>query len=202
MIMALIIYTLLMVAIAWIEHHWLPLLHQSPMNTWLIEHVYEPLLRLSAIIIFVIAAYPALFALRDAPTLVAVLAGQPHWLSEMMNLLLVLSLLIPLLPVIGQLPALVLPIQAVAVSTLLFHWTATTAGISDYSLWPGWIPVAGLVLIAILGMATARPVALHFTRMLHREDWKDACTDSVLIALQIPAILVYTNALGTHAFSN
>ena len=47
MIMAFTTYALLMIAIAWIEHDWLPLLPQSPINTWLIEHVYAPLLRLT-----------------------------------------------------------------------------------------------------------------------------------------------------------
>lgn len=161
---------------------------------WLLEHVYVPLGRAACIALFVVVAYPVLFGIADAPAFSQLLGGGEQRMSTLLNVAFVSSLLLPLLPVIGHQLALVLPVQAIAVSALVLHWTGAAMGV-ETRLWPGAdVILAILALVAIsapLAHALARAVA--FLREQEETPW---VFEAALLLLQVPAILIYTLRVG------
>src|SRR5690606_18393583 len=113
-------------------------------NHWLIDHVYLPALRMPALIGFVLASYPTLYGLDSGPSL-AVLTDF-DWFGQALHILFALPLLLSLLPAAGRLPALVLPLQGMALTALLFAPLATVMGTPTPSYWPD-----AASLVALLG---------------------------------------------------
>jgi hypothetical protein len=172
---------------------------QASASHWLWEHLYLPLLRAAALVAFVVMAYPTIFGLGDAPGFGVLLAAGDNRFSELLALMFVLTLLLPLLPRFG-LPQLVLPVQGLAASALVFSWLADTAGRADISLWPG--PKTVLLILGLsyaahrLATLTAGQVEVMGRDILEVENLGDVSTEGLLLFFQVPAILAYSLTLG------
>lgn len=179
------------------ELRFLAALHEHDITAWLAEHVYLPLGRICTILAFIALAYPALYGLREAPGVLALLQGGEHRLSHLINLAFLLSLLLPLLPLLGRLPGLVLPVQGLLAAAMLFHWLAQTRGI-DATLWPGWATAAGIVVWLVLAqrLATRGADLLVDHWRTDSGERERLYYDSLLLFFQMPAILLYTVGLG------
>lgn len=173
---------------------------EHPVVAWGVERVARPLARALAITLFVLAAYPSLFGLHEAPSL-----GQLLWTSEgrvnrLVNLAFLVSLLLPLVPVMGSRTALVLPVQGIAVSTLVFHWMGAALPSGALHYWPGWSAAGAVVGLALatppLARITAQWVGVHLDRSLAREGFGAAFYEGLVLLFQLPPILVYTLSLG------
>ncbi|MBU1192592.1 MAG: hypothetical protein KKA36_09010 [Gammaproteobacteria bacterium] len=181
------------------EQHFLIRMAEHSITAWLAEHIYLPLARVFSILLFIGLAYPALFGLREAPGIHSLLSGGDHRVSHLINLGFLLSLFLPLLPIVGRLPSLILPAQGLLAAAMLFSWLAQAQAL-DVSLWPGWI-IAGLVLVwAILGQRLAVWIAQQFgdqwNAQSSSEDRTRVYYETAILFFQIPAILLYTLKLG------
>lgn len=199
LLLALLIYGASSLALVWAAYRADAWLHHNPLTVWLGEHVYLPLARATLLLLFIALAYPALYGLHEVPPLGAVLAGGEHRLSHLINLMFLLSLLLPLLPLIGTLPGVVLPLQGISAAGLLFHWLSTTQGVSA-ALLPGWT-AAGLILVWIyaghrLALAAAHRLGGWANARFEMQDLEKAAYEVLILACQTPAILIYTLALG------
>lgn len=179
------------------ELRFLAAMHEHDVTAWLAEHVYLPLGRIFTILVFIGLAYPALFGLREAPDILALLQGGEHRLSHLINLAFLLSLLLPLLPLLGRLPGLVMPIQGLLAAAMLFHWLAQARGI-DATLWPGWTTAAGIVVWLVLAQRLAARGADLLVDHWSADgaDRERLWYDTLLLFFQLPAILLYTVGLG------
>ena len=65
----------------WIERRF----HDNPPALWLREHLGLPLLRAACVVLFVYLAYPALFGLREAPSLMVLLAAHENGTSTVVG---------------------------------------------------------------------------------------------------------------------
>ena len=170
-----------------------------PVVPWLWEHLYLPLLRAGALVVFILVAYPALFGLAEAPAVGALLQGGAGRFSHLLGLVFLLSLLLPAVPVVGT-PALALPVQGAAGSALVFRWLAEAAGLPQVSYWPGLPSLAAAAAIAYVAWRAARwaAAALDETgrRLWDVADAGEVAFQALLLFLQAPAVLVYSLGLG------
>lgn len=168
--------------------------------TWGVERVARPLARALAITLFVLAAYPALFGLSEAPSLGELLWSSQGRVNRLVNLAFLVSLLLPLVPVLGSRSALVLPVQGIAVATLMFHWVGAALPQRTVHYWPGWAAVCavgGLALITpFLARTVARWLGERLDRYTVREGFGPVVYEGLVLLFQLPSILVYTLALG------
>lgn len=194
-ITALSAYGALSLLLVWAERRWAGRLHNNAVTEWLSDHVWLPLARVVLLLVFVALAYPVLYGFDEAPALRELLAGGEHRLHHLINLLFVLSLL----PVVGGVPGVVLPIQGIAAAALLFRWLSPTLGI-DGSLLPGWSAAGAILLWIYAGHRGASVAAQQLGRWLDARyamrDGDKAVYELIILACQAPAILIYGLALG------
>lgn len=196
---ALALYALLGLALLWVEHRWLPPLSESAVSEWIAEHVLLPAARIVVLLAFIGAAYPVLFSVADAPSLHHLLSTGEHRIHTLINLAFLVSLAVPLLPVIGSVPGVVLPMQGIAASALLFAWTAAASGI-EATVWPGGYVAVSVLAWAALGhrlaVAAARLSGEWFERWSGYSGSQRIIYESIVLFLQAPSILLYTLSIG------
>ena len=183
--------------LAKVERRFLAAMGEHDVTAWLAEHVYLPLGRIFSILVFIALAYPAIFGLREAPGVLELLQGGERRVSHLINLAFLLSLLLPLLPLFGRLPGLVMPTQGLLAAAMLFHWLAQARGL-DATLWPGWTTAAAILVWLVL----AQRLAVRFADLLvdhwhpDSSDRERLYHDTLMLFFQVPAILLYTVSLG------
>jgi hypothetical protein len=172
---------------------------EHAMVSWLIERLYVPMLRAGVLAVFVLLAYPGFFGLEEAPAISALVLGEEGRISRLVGVVFGLSLLLPLLPGVGN-PALALPLQGAAGSALVFGWLASASGVHAPSYWPGTASVVAALALAYLAYRVSRWVAgaldVLGQRQWNVEDAGAVLSRALLLFLQVPAILVYGLSLG------
>jgi len=200
LLFALLLYSLLVIALEWLTARLQHAVHEVTLTAWLLEHVGLPWARVIALLVFVFLAYPALFGLREAPPLGSLLSAHDGRVSTLINTAFVLSLLLPLLPVAGNWKSIVLPLQAIAVSSLLFHWLTLSLGRADVHYWPGWGIALAIIVLAPSTQWLAQHGSHYFgayiDRLSEREGFDALLYEGLLLLMQVPAILLYTLSLG------
>lgn len=178
---------------------------------WGVERFALPLSRALGVMTFLLLAYPDIFGLNAAsvPDLWWVLNAEARRPNHLLNVLFFSSLFVSLLPVLGRLPALVLPIQGIAGAILLFHWlnAAPDLGrpVSIYH-WPGVT-----VTIVLMGVALGTHwMATRAVRVM--EDLADSSAQrprlisfligewTLAVSSLIP-VLIYTRFLGRQVIA-
>jgi hypothetical protein len=194
LILAALIYLAAVMAVLALEPRIHRLLAGSAVTRWLAEHVYLPGLRAAAVTVLLLVAYPVMFSTAGLPPLVDVLAAGPDRSSQLFNLMVVLTIALPLITPASTLGAAVLPVQAALGASVLFHWATRAAGLSA-SAFPD-LATIGLVVT----VATAAEFIARFAETLladRRPAWARLVThDSVVLVFQLPALLIWTRALG------
>lgn len=177
-----------------------------PVSEWIFAHFVLPAGRAFMLVVFIIIAYPALFGLSTAPAIDLLMQAGPNRMTTLVNVIVVLPvILLPLIPVIGGMHAMVLPLQGMVASSLLFHWLTQAYDKPDLSYWPGFNVVGLVIVLAILSHAAARwtagVIAEQIQRDLNIDHANEVVYNIVVSAFQIPVILVYTLALGRKLLS-
>lgn len=180
----------------WIE----PRVREVGPTHWLLEHMGYPLGRAVVVVSFVLVAYPTLFGLTNAPALGDVIQVGSGRLQSLVNWVFVVSLFLPLLPVLGGIQALILPLQGMVATALLFHWVAGESGMQGVHYWPGWGQAAVIVALAFashgLAQSLSRTLGSWANESFHLADAEDLVFEAVVLLCQIPVLLVYGLALG------
>jgi hypothetical protein len=163
---------------------------------WLSERVYLPGLRAAAVTVLLLAAYPDMFSSVDLPTLSEVLSAGPDRGSQLFNLMVLLSIVLPLVVPAGPWGAAVLPVQAALGASVLFHWAVSTAGLTASAV-PDLAIVGSVITVATVAEFTARFGESLLSDRYPR--WARLVThDSVVLVFQLPALLIWTRALGSQ----
>lgn len=196
---ALILYAIAIIAAELLVKKLHAAVSDVGITEWMVEQVALPLARACALAIFIVSAYPILFGLTAAPPLGSILFSEEGRLVSMVNLAFILSLLLPLLPVIGSRRSLILPFQGVAIASLLFHWLASFKNV-PHSYWPGISNILLVILIVLLVSPLAHFASQRFgtfvNRLTERAGFEQLAFEGLLLFLQAPALLVYTLSLG------
>lgn len=193
MALAILLY-LIALPITLAAEWWLLEKIDSPqISRYLIEHAAVPLLRIWLIWLFILSAYPTLFGWEFAPTLQAIYnAG--FQLGDLINALFLIGLLIPLLPMVHRLPSIVVPLQALIACHWLLYWAIRTTG-ETASIWPDRGMIITFVLISMIGHFVADQLSKRASPRLN--NIRTEIYDLILLIVQLPAILIYANDLGS-----
>lgn len=168
------------------------------------EKVGMPLYRAIVISIFVFVSYPIIFGLSEAPNLSTLLATGDGRVMNVINVLFVISLLFPLVPVLGKHNGLVLPVQAIICCAMIFSWLARYYRLDDYQS----IPDFNIVLIMLVVMLctyylatwTAHEFGEKLDKRFHLEGCQELIAPSIILFMQFPVILLYSFSLGKQLF--
>ncbi len=198
-LLACVVFGILNLLLARTERKFMAAMRENPATDWLADVIYLPLARVFCVLVFLGIAYPAVFGLTEAPNLFTLLDAEDRRTSNLINFTFLLSLLLPWLPVLGRLPSLVLPLQGLLASAMLFSWLALARGI-EAQLWPGWT-TAGLVLVWLivgqrLAVWLAQQIGDSWRQSMAGEDMDQVFYESAVLFFQVPAILMYTVQLG------
>mgnify|MGYP005641398805 FL=1 len=86
---------------------------------WSWDKIGMPFLRAVLMLLFLLLSYPVIFAISDAPPVIALLDNDELRVNYLINLIFVVTLLFPLIPVLGKWEELILPAQAITASAML-----------------------------------------------------------------------------------
>lgn len=150
-----IVFVSLSLLISWLGFWLERRLHDAPFNDWLAEHIGIPLLSALAMILFIAILYPALFPLEVLPGFYELLITEKGRMNQLINWVFVLSLMIPLIPVIGPRVEIVLPLQGLVVLALVTSWIAKYLQNSAISLLPSGMDFLWMLAWGVLGARLA-----------------------------------------------
>ncbi len=172
--------------------------HQALQWPW--DHLGTPLLRTLLILVFISLAYPELFAVRDAPSIAELLAMDDERGTRVVNIIFLLTLLMPLLPVIGNMEFLVLPLQGMTASAVLFSWLAETKNVKDVSYFPELVTMVFILVMAVLthwfALHAAARIGEELDEKFRVENSASFISKAMVLIMQSPIILLYGISLG------
>lgn len=165
---------------------------------WMHAHIGLPFARVILVLVFILSAYPALYGVDFLPSLGDILFEHSGRLHSLINWLFISSLVIPFIPMVGIIPALVIPIQSILATAMLFNWAAPD--ISTITLIPTlWVFLLFIVLSIVthkVAKLFAEFIGKSFKHKFNQQDITHLIYESSLLAFQVPAILVYGFYLG------
>jgi hypothetical protein len=191
LLFATIIHVIAATAIARIETFHSARTDMDPVNHWLHEEVFHPLLRAVVLLLFMLLAYRGIYGLgSNAPGLGEI--WNIDLIVQGMNLLFMLPFIIALLPHTATFTPLLVPLQTLALTAIVFHHLATAMGIS-ITLLPSAKLLPTLILLVIATHFLVRWLARHFpARWQHQL----RLYDLGLVVFQLPLFLAYGRSLG------
>jgi hypothetical protein len=191
-ILALLLYTLLTFLSEWSGAYLAQRCKDGPGLIWLLERLYIPWFNLLALALFITALYPQIFGVTE-------LAEIKPSLKRLADITLFITLLLPLIPVIGR-AEFALPLQGIIIVSAIFRGLnePTTNIAIDY--WPGWSTIGLMLTISLGTMVLSRLSATHLgawlDQRLQRRGFERALQHGVQLALQSPVIFIYAMGLG------
>jgi hypothetical protein len=166
---ATLIYTLLTLAVSWLDLWLEEKLHDVPVSDWLAEHFGIPLLRVLSMIVFIILLYPELFSLDPLPSITQLVADGEGRIQHMMNWVFVIALLLPMIPLLGPRIEIVLPVQGLVVLVILSRWLIQYLGLQDVSLIPSASIFGAMMITGVVGSYLTVSVSQHLGRWIDRQ---------------------------------
>ncbi len=194
MLMAILVFLLLALGLIVLEQRLYDAAQASALLCWLTDHLYLPLMRAVVLLVFLFAAYPQLYGLSEAPPLWPLLAGGRHRIDQLLNALLLISLLLPLLPLFQRVAGATLALQGIFATALIATWVARESAL-DIRL----VPDALLLLRMAAILIVARVVAGLLTRARPGTSARrEMVFEAARMAAQIPVIVIYGHFLGAQ----
>jgi hypothetical protein len=166
---ATLIYTLLTLAVSWLDLWLEEKLHDVPVSDWLAEHFGIPLLRVLSMIVFFILLYPELFSFDPLPSITQLVADGEGRIQHMMNWVFVIALLLPMIPLLGPRIEIVLPVQGLVVLVILSRWLIQYLGLQDVSLIPSASIFGAMMITGVVGSYLTVSVSQHLGRWIDRQ---------------------------------
>ena len=167
---------------------------------WLWDHIGIPLLRASLMLIFIALAYPTLFGLEEAPSLVMLLSAEEMRINYLLNLIFIITLLFPVIPVVGKWEEVILPLQGIAATALLFSWLCEALKLEDVSYWPGINTLVSIILLTFITHHVSNRISLSLGNCLNEKfnvkHSEELLSKGIIIFIQAPIILLFSLALG------
>lgn len=201
-IFAILVFVLISVATEFAGQRILIVFEETPVSEYIFEKFLIPLARAVGLMIFILLSYPILFGITEAPPISQLLSTGSLRANTLMNVMFIVPLLFSLIPVIGSIPALILPVQGIAGASLVFSWMQGALKIENIQYVPDVITVLVIILLAIITHAAARWLSLQCSEFVNRtfniDDGQKIAYRIVVVAAQMPVILVYTQGLGNQ----
>jgi hypothetical protein len=203
LVMAAITYTIMAISFEITYQHFLHKINAVSGSHWIAKHVGAPFFHVLLLVAFIYMSYPVLYGLDShnstgeaiLPSLSQLLNARSGQTMKLVNTLFIISVLLPLIPVINRFTALILPLQAIAGSAVLYGWLADFMGIR-YSIFPGFEIMALIIFFSLITELAARAIAslsgAGLNHQYRHTDMEKIIHKSILLILQVPVLLIYT----------
>lgn len=177
---------------------------EHPFLTWQWDHIGMPLLQACLIVLFIIISYPVIYGVREAPGIIDLISQKELRLNNLINLIFILTLLFPLLPVIGEWRELIFPMQGIAACMMIFSWLAVYQDLESYSFWPGPEILIYCIVLALitheLAMKLAEVIGHKYDQAFNVTDSGELFAQCLILFMQSPVILLFSLGLGKQLF--
>jgi hypothetical protein len=164
------------------------------------DKIGMPLVRAFLIIGFILLLYPTNFGLDSAPTISQLLAVDDMRSSFLINMIFLLTFFFPLIPLLGKLDELTIPLQGILCSMIIFTWLCQGLNIQEYSFFPNFKVLALIIFISVITHWLAKFISEHIgdylDKSLHRDGFKVLTFKAVVLVMQSPVIFIYGIAVG------
>ncbi|MCK5647707.1 MAG: hypothetical protein KAI22_02400 [Gammaproteobacteria bacterium] len=202
-VMATILYIIMAISFEIFYQNFLHKISAVSGSFWIAKHIGTPFFHILLLIAFIYMSYPVLYGLeshsmngeRILPSLTQVLNSKSGQTMKMINILFIISVLLPLIPVVNRFLALILPLQAMAGSAVLYGWLSQITGI-EYSIFPGFKVMAMIVFFSFIAELLAKSIAaflgVKLNTKYHTHDMGKVVHKSCLLIFQVPILLIYT----------
>lgn len=111
-----------------------------------------------------------------------------------------LTFFFPLLPVIRKWEELIIPLQGILASMIIFSWLCQESGIENYSLFPNFKTLGFILIISLITHWLAKYFAEHFgeyfDKLYDREGFQILIFKAVVLIMQSPVIFIFGIYLG------
>jgi len=201
-ILSTILYLILVISFETSYQLFLHKISHVTASHWIAKKIGTPFFHVILLVSFIYMTYPILYGLdgKELPTLSKLfdIVEDPN--RSMMNSLFIISAILPLIPIINRFIALILPLQAIAGSAIVYSWMADYMDIK-YSLFPSVEVLAIIVLFSLLAEYSAKTLVvltghsmnqINYLENFQLQDIDAVVYKSTLLAFQIPILLIYT----------
>jgi len=199
---AIFFFVIISIATEFLGQRILDFFSEVAVTEYIFEKFMIPLARAVGSMIFILLCYPVLFGLADAPALTQLMSTGSMRTSTLMNVLFIVPLLFSLIPVVGSIPALLLPVQAIAGASLVFSWMQGALKINEIHYIPEYPTILVIIFLAIVSHTIARWLSLQVSEYINHkfsiDDGQKIAYRIIIVAAQMPVILIYTQGLGTQ----
>lgn len=179
------------------------LIHEKLNNTFVQfcwDKIGMPLVRAFLIIGFILLVYPINFGLDSAPSINELFSIDEMRSSFLINMIFLLTFFFPLLPVIRKWEELIIPLQGILASMIIFSWLCQESGIENYSLFPNFKTLGFILIISLITHWLAKYFAEHFgeyfDKLYDREGFQILIFKAVVLIMQSPVIFIFGIYLG------
>ena len=201
-IIATLVFVLICIATEFLGQRILNIFEQVTVSEFIFEKFLIPLARALGLMVFILLCYPVLFGLTEAPPLSQLLSTGSLRSNTLMNVMFIVPLLFSLIPIVGSIPALILPVQGIAGSSLAFSWMQGALKVEQIQYLPDGATILFIILLAIVTHTVARWISLHISENINRkfnlDDGHKIAYRIVVVAAQMPVIIIYTQGLGSQ----
>ena len=164
------------------------------------DKIGTPLLRTFLIIAFILLIYPFNFGIENAPAISVLLKVDKMRIDYLIDIIFILTFLFPLIPIIGKWDELIIPLQGIICSMMLFGWLCNAIQFNNYSLFPGFSIFIVIIIISIITYWIAEYLSHHIgeylDKLFDREGFRLLVFRCVILIMQCPVIFIFGVALG------
>lgn len=159
-----------------------------------------PFIKTILILVFIFLVFPISFGIEDAPLISELLSLNDKRSDFLLNIIFLLTFFFPLIPVIGKWEELIIPLQGILASMIIFSWLCHSMNIETYTLFPDGKTVFIILIISFITheLATRLSVSLgdYFDKLYHRQGFHELIFKGVVLIMQSPVIFIFGLYLG------
>ena len=161
-----------------------------------------PFIKTVLILTFILLVFPINFGIDSAQPISELLALNDKRSTFLLNMIFLLTFFFPLLPVIGKWEQLIIPLQGILASMIIFSWLCTSLNIEKYTLFPGGKTLLLILIISFITYKVAAYISVNLGNYLdalfHREGFQEFVFKGVVLIMQSPVIFIFCHSLGTQ----
>ncbi len=165
-----------------------------------LDNILLPLIMAFLMIGFILLVYPLNFGMESAPSINELLSRDDTRSNFLINMIFLLTFVFPLLPVIGKWEELIIPLQGILASMIIFRWLCQALAIENYSLFPDFKTISLIIIISLITHWLAKYFAAHLgeylDKLYHREGFQVLIFKVVVLIMQSPVIFIFGSYLG------
>ena len=197
--LAAVVFVILSLLVTWLGICLQEKLHDAPFNDWLAEHVGIPLLHVITMILFIAILFPVLFPQEAIPSFLTLLTSESGRMNQLVNWVFVLSLMIPMIPVLGPRIEIVFPIQGIVIVGLITNWIAIYLDAPRITLLPGGMDFLLMLIWGVIGarlaVSLSRTAGDYIDGQYHLAHTGAFIYPILALILQTPTLTLYARGV-------